>query len=308
MPGLCSAHRTFILITCLDISVFFTVAGLAYCTAFGVIPPTHGGFHCNDESIKYKYQWDTFPTSLLLLLSFLPILGLFIFCELGILLERSTGLGGKGFTWPRLWQAICRAIPLFGGYMMCWSFNLLSNEITKTLVAEPRPHFIETCKPDWEQIDCKANNGYVRFNLSLCTGPSVPDNGVPRPIFDAMRSFPSGHAQIAMFSAVFAILYCHRRCYRYNGNYIVVMLQFAFLAFALSASITRITDKRHHWWDVAAGDVFGAMMACLAVKYRFDCFPENPRSRDRSETPQELEAAQDNPAVGGGERSIDSSL
>ena len=47
---------------------------------------------------------------------------------------------------------------------------------------------------------------YVKFNVDLCTASNDPDNGVPRPLFDAVRSFPSGHAQLSCFAAVFGIV------------------------------------------------------------------------------------------------------
>ena len=36
-----------------------------------------------------------------------------------------------------------------------------------------------------------------------------------------------------------------------------------FVCFAISASITRVIDRRHHWWDVLGGDVFGITTALL---------------------------------------------
>lgn len=56
-------------------------------------------------------------------------------------------------------MAWARAKKFYGDYWFGMGINLLLNEIMKTVVAEPRPHFLETCKPDWSKIDCNANDG-----------------------------------------------------------------------------------------------------------------------------------------------------
>lgn len=115
-----------------------------------------------------------------------------------------------------------------------------------------------------------------------------------RSITDAMRSFPSGHAQLSAFTAIFAIvckhlfelvrafhktrllqIYLQIRVPTTYSNYMKHVLQLAFVAFTVAASVTRVSDKRHHWWDVAAGDSFGAIFAYLAVRSFFYQTREN---------------------------------
>lgn len=45
-----------------------------------------------------------------------------------------------------------------------------------------------------------------------------------------------------------------------------------FICFALICSISRIIDKRHHWWDVMAGMIIGGLMAILTIKWHLDDF------------------------------------
>ena len=52
-----------------------------------------------------------------------------------------------------------------------------------------------------------------------------------------------------------------------HSQFLKRALQAAFVAFAVAASATRVVDRRHHWWDVAAGSAFGAALAYLAIKY-----------------------------------------
>ena len=48
---------------------------------------------------------------------------------------------------------------IYGDYWTSSLLNVIFNELLKTAVAEPRPHFLDTCQPDWERIDCTQNDG-----------------------------------------------------------------------------------------------------------------------------------------------------
>lgn len=51
------------------------------------------------------------------------------------------------------------------------------------------------------------------------------------------------------------------------------------LSWALVCSLTRITDKRHHWWDVGVGMVLGALAAfySISIIYRQQSQASIPR-------------------------------
>ena len=98
-----------------------------------------------------------------------------------------------------------------------------------------------------------------------CSQSNSARNGVPRALYDAMKSFPSGHAQLSTHCAVFVILYVQNRIGTHFSSLWKHLLQMAFLVFALVCSISRIVDKRHHWWDVLAGMLIGAVLAIVTV-------------------------------------------
>ena len=106
---------------------------------------------------------------------------------------------------------------------------------------------------------------FVSYSQIECTQSNSARNGVPRAIYDAMRSFPSGHAQLSTHCAVFVILYVQNRIGTHFSSLWKHLLQMAFLVFALVCSISRIVDKRHHWWDVLAGMLIGAVLAIVTV-------------------------------------------
>ena len=125
-----------------------------------------------------------------------------------------------------------------------------------------------------------------------------------------MRSFPSGHAQLSSFTAIFAIVRVnyHWRYYaavsipscvfqlylqrRLQQPLLKRLLQLAFASFAVVASASRISDRRHHWWDVAVGCALGTLSAILAVKYRCRGFQDHDwsaRLTSQEVTPVEKE-------------------
>ena len=61
-----------------SVSFFIAALGLIACLSYGVIPPTHGGFYCDDATIDFKYTKDSFSTILLIIISFIPIYGVVI--------------------------------------------------------------------------------------------------------------------------------------------------------------------------------------------------------------------------------------
>ncbi len=106
---------------------------------------------------------------------------------------------------------------------------------------------------------------FVPFSESLCAGSNAadPSSGHPKAIFDAAKSFPSGHAQFSAF--VFfsvAVAYLKGKRPRWLG----LMVQLGFLCYWLGASLTRYTDNRHHPEDIAAGAALGAATAAAMVR------------------------------------------
>jgi RsiW-degrading membrane proteinase PrsW (M82 family) len=67
-----------------------------------------------------------------------------------------------------------------------------------------------------------------------------------------------------------AVLFCLQWFIQYrvpkNTTFLLVpWLQCFCLMWAMVCSFTRITDHRHHWWDVLAGFLLGAVMAIFTV-------------------------------------------
>ena len=119
--------------------------------------------------------------------------------------ERSTLVTALWFTYFRFWVSL--------------TWNVAINMALKTMTAIPRPHFIDTCQPDWGRVNCSQFGGYVAsfhhssilsflyfrnvaYDPQLCQCSTTD----PDSVSDAMKSFPSGHAQMSAFTAAFCIV------------------------------------------------------------------------------------------------------
>lgn len=248
----------------LTVLVVFALSGL------GIIPPSSSsGFYCDDPTIVFAYSGDTVSTYMLFLGMLLPTLLVIVLTEFAWLPKGENLSDTMKVAWRK-------AMRHYGNLISGLVFGAFINEVIKTLVAEPRPHFLDTCRPDMTKVDC--NQGFITYSSIMCTEENSPRNGVPRAVSDAMKSFPSGHAQLSTYVAVFMSMYIQCKIGTSYSNLWKHVLQLLFIAFALVCSISRVTDKRHHWWDVAAGMLVGFLTAYITVIWRCENFQGKNRS------------------------------
>lgn len=53
-----------------------------------------------------------------------------------------------------------------------------------------------------------------------------------------------------------------------RSRMLIPTVQCIFLLYACLCSVSRITDNRHHWWDVLAGAKIGILFASLVVNFQ----------------------------------------
>jgi len=247
----------------IDTILYFTVLIPILAILHGwLVPSIRGSFSCNDPSIQFSYTGDTVSTKLLLCATLFLVLVLLLLVEAGNLprlgWSRATGL------------AASKAGSIFLRYWVAFTGNILVNLSLKALASTPRPHFIDTCRPDWQRVNCSENGGNVQFDISMCT--SEVDE---RRLHDSMKSFPSGHAQLSCFAAVFVMVYVGRRVSTSHSLLLGPWLQLVSLLLAAFASLSRISDHRHHPVDVLAGATIGVLIGLLAAFSILEISSEN---------------------------------
>merc|ERR1712106_1079993 len=124
---------------------------------------------------------------------------------------------------------------------------------------------MDTCQPDLSQVDCESNAGNVLFDISLCEKALEAGTSLLR-VNDSMKSFPSGHSQLALFAALFVIVYISKRGSNILLNLLNLLLQTVALLLATYCAYSRLTDHRHHLVDVLTGSVLGIILGIFTAK------------------------------------------
>ncbi|KAK7591109.1 hypothetical protein V9T40_002722 [Parthenolecanium corni] len=145
------------------------------------------GFHCDDPKLKFKNEGETISVNLLLFVSF--VVPWLVFHIVEWALRRNDGTTSLRALWLRkghIWYL---------RYLHGLCFTFLVVDVTKIIAGEPRPHFLDTCRPA-EAANCTTGQYFAHFT---CTNAELKLSKV----FDSYKSFPSGHAAFSFYAASF---------------------------------------------------------------------------------------------------------
>ncbi|CAI9731658.1 Hypothetical predicted protein [Octopus vulgaris] len=207
------------------------------------IEPTKKGFFCNDQSLRYPYKPDTVSTNFLYLASCL--IPLVLVCGTEWLnwqvLRKYIGKGTQISTTVRVYT-----IFLFG-----ITLNQFFVDVPKYFMGSMRPNFFAVCRPN---VNCTKDEFVHNYT---CTSTEFN----PLKQRDALLSFPSGHAAISVYTALYTVLYLELRFEVKVSRFFKASLQMALLVLSAWSVITRVSDNKHHLIDVIAGSAVGIMVA-----------------------------------------------
>ncbi|XP_042588232.1 phospholipid phosphatase 1 isoform X3 [Cyprinus carpio] len=148
-------------------------------------------------------------------------------------------------------------------------------DIAKYSIGRLRPHFLDVCKPDWTQINC---TGGAYIEDFVCTGDSTKVN-------EGRLSFYSGHSSFSMYCMLFLALYLQARMQAEWARLLRPTLQFFLIAASVYTGLSRVSDYKHHWSDVLAGLIQGAIVALLVVFFVSDFFKKKVEPQKEAEIP-----------------------
>lgn len=259
----------------LDLHIVLIVLVVSLLSYIGLFPIDKQGFYCNDETIRYDYRGDTIRMWVLLAVTIaVPVLVIMfveywrhcVTAEDNYLLPTVSTIDPKTSSsdnkrslvdraaWMASYFRCCAGVYGTYFYGMVCLFALV--EFLKIAVGELRPHFLDTCKPDFSRINC--SNKYITEYTCMGEAPVYR-------LMDAYKSFPSGHAAGSVFMSLFLCFYVHKQVFPHPTYLSSSMLQAGFIFWAIYCSMSRIVDRRHHWWDVIAGFLIGIVIACYSA-------------------------------------------
>uniref|UniRef100_A0A9L0SI56 Phospholipid phosphatase-related protein type 1 n=3 Tax=Boreoeutheria TaxID=1437010 RepID=A0A9L0SI56_HORSE len=273
------------------------------------------GFFCQDGDLMKPYpgtEEESFITPLVLycVLAATPTAIIFIgeismyfikSTRESLIAQEKTILTGECCYLNPLLRRIIRFIGVF-------AFGLFATDIFvnagQVVTGHLTPYFLTVCKPNYTSTDCRAHHQFIN-NGNICTG----DLDV---IEKARRSFPSKHAALSIYSALYATMYITSTIKTKSSRLAKPVLCLGTLCTAFLTGLNRVSEYRNHCSDVIAGFILGTAVALflgMCVVHNFkgtQGSPSKPKPEDprgvplmafpRIESPLETLSAQNHSA------------
>ncbi|XP_076014399.1 phospholipid phosphatase-related protein type 4 [Genypterus blacodes] len=245
-----------------------SVVSLYFLEWTDVFKPVKSGFTCHDRSLSLPYidpNHEVIPLLMLLSLAFAgPAITIMIgeailFCCLsrkksGAGAEANINAAGCNFN-----SFIRRAIRFIGVHLFGLCATALITDILQLMTGYPTPYFLTVCKPN-----------YTTLNVSCEQNPYISDDicsGADRAaIIQGRKSFPSQHATLASFAAVYVSMYFNSTLTD-SSKLLKPLLVFSFIICAIICGLTRIIQYKNHAIDVYLGFLLGGAIAVYLGMY-----------------------------------------
>ncbi|XP_061096350.1 phospholipid phosphatase-related protein type 4 isoform X2 [Conger conger] len=245
-----------------------SVVSLYFLELTDVFKPVRSGYSCNDRSLSLPYiepTHEVVPFLMLLSVAFAGPAAMILVSE-GILyccLSRSrNGLGvevninaaGCNFN-----SYIRRAVRFVGVHMFGLCATALITDIIQLSTGYHAPYFLTVCKPNYTTLNTSCDeNTFIMDDICSGTDPAVINSG--------RKSFPSQHATLAAFAAVYISMYFNVTLTD-STKLLKPLLVFSFIICAIICGLTRIIQYKNHSIDVYLGFLIGGGIAVYLGLY-----------------------------------------
>ncbi|XP_013926449.1 PREDICTED: lipid phosphate phosphatase-related protein type 1 [Thamnophis sirtalis] len=222
------------------------------------------GFFCQDSNLMKPYpgaEDESFISPLILycVLAATPTAIIFI-GELSmyfikstresLIIQEKTILTGECCYLNPLLRRIIRFIGVFAFGLFATNIFVNAGQVVTGNLA---PYFLTVCKPNYTGSDCRAHHQFVN-NGNICTGNQDV-------IEKARRSFPSKHAALSIYSALYATMYITSTIKTKSSRLAKPVLCLGTLCAAFLTGLNRVSEYRNHCSDVIAGFILGSTVA-----------------------------------------------
>ncbi|KAG7336057.1 hypothetical protein KOW79_000750 [Hemibagrus wyckioides] len=239
-----------------------SVVSLYFLEWTDIFKPVHWGFSCYDRSLSLPYiepTHEVIPFLMLLILTFgAPALTIMIgegilFCWLsktqsGPGAEANINAAGCNFN-----SYVRRAIRFVGVHVFGLCATALITDIIQLSTGYPTPYFLTVCKPNYTHLNSSCDeNSFILEDI--CSGSDTAIINAGR------KSFPSQHATLASFAAVYISMYFNSTLTD-SSKLLKPLLVFSFIISAIICGLTRIIQHKNHAIDVYLGFLLGGGIA-----------------------------------------------
>lgn len=256
-----------------------SVVSLYFLEWTDVFKPVKSGFNCHDRSLSLPYidpNHEVIPLLMLLSLAFAgPAITIMIgeailFCCLS---RRKSGAGAEvniNAAGCNFNSFIRRAVRFVGVHAFGLCATALITDILQLMTGYPTPYFLTVCKPNYTTLNISCEqNPYVMEDI--CSGAD------PAAINQGRKSFPSQHATLASFAAVYVSMYFNSTLTD-SSKLLKPLLVFSFIICAIICGLTRIIQYKNHAIDVYLGFLLGGAIAVYLGLYAVGNFQPSEES------------------------------
>ncbi|XP_078657793.1 phospholipid phosphatase-related protein type 5-like isoform X2 [Branchiostoma floridae x Branchiostoma belcheri] len=267
----------------LELFLFGGLVTLAYLLHFTeIIPVVQQGFVCQDIALSKPFSGpsEAVPWPVLYAMAFGAPVVLIVVGELspvlyqlglGAMRDQAATAGQQGV--PTFLRRLVKftGLHLFGG---CSALVLCG--LGQVMTGSLAPYFLSVCSPNYTLLPVVSASP---DGPSCVPATFISDDicaGKAEDIYSARRSFPSLHATLSWYAAVFMALYASSALCLRGTRLIQPLLVMGLLALAFLSAASRVTEYRSHAVDVLGGSVLGAAIAVYLSVAVLGCFRVKP--------------------------------
>uniref|UniRef100_A0A3Q2YFE5 Phospholipid phosphatase-related protein type 3 n=2 Tax=Hippocampus comes TaxID=109280 RepID=A0A3Q2YFE5_HIPCM len=224
-----------------------------------VLRPPRLAFRCHDRHLSKPYVdggQEMIPLLMLLSLAFAGPAASIMLVEAFVYLlqsrtktrraEGGVDAGGCSFN-----SFLRRTVRFVGVHVFGLCATALVTDVIQLSTGYHAPFFLTVCKPNYSHVSCDAN-AYV--TKDICSGHDQ------QAIAAARKTFPSRHATLSAFAAVYVSMYFNAAISD-GAKLLKPVLVFAFAVAAALSGLTQVTQHRSHPVDIYVGFAIGAFIA-----------------------------------------------
>ncbi|XP_055338580.1 phospholipid phosphatase-related protein type 1-like [Paramacrobiotus metropolitanus] len=254
---------------CLEAIALGCVGALAYYLRFTeVFPLQESIVSCTDHGINHPFLNATalltdvpvevfYSVALLspLVTIFIGELGYWLFSSKPKKVVRAHCIGFKLHLMPR------RFFRYAGLFLLGLFTTSIFTDLVKLLIGRPRPYYLRVC-----HATCINPDGTTHINNN--------EHCILEDMRFAQISFPSFHASVAAYSALFLSVYLHSILTARGARLLRPILLFSIIAGAAFVGISRYLMNKNHWQDIVTGYILGAITALYLGIFASNSFAE----------------------------------
>nr|XP_055038969.1 phospholipid phosphatase-related protein type 4 [Misgurnus anguillicaudatus] len=233
-----------------------------------VFKPVRWGFSCHDRSLSLPYiepTHEVIPFLMLLSLAFaapaitIMIVEGILFCCLSRMqckggAEADINAAGCNFN-----SFVRRGVRFVGVHVFGLCATALITDIIQLSTGYPTPYFLTVCKPNYTHLNTSCDESFFILE-DICSGSDAAVINAGR------KSFPSHHATLASFAAVYVSIYFNSTVTD-SSKLLKPLLVFFFVICAIICGLTRIIQHKNHAVDVYLGFLLGGGIAVYLGLY-----------------------------------------